>query len=798
MAAITAGAGRWEVVKKGRRPGGTGGGRGGGADRRTLGEANGVWKYDLTREYPPGPPPPGPELAPPGATEQLTSPGSSRREPSRILRFSGKRLISAKPVLWGLQGAAAPIQTTSTLYERGFEKIMKKQNKEQVPPPAAEPKKPSNKKQTKKVATLTNQNQKQGRFRSLEEALRAVTGRGSSAEGTGQEPERVSGNPSVWLKDLASYLNYKLQAPLSEPTLSQHTHAGRGFRSQHSCGGLSPRLPYSLVSRELRGIIRGLLAKAAGSLELFFDHCLFTMLQELDKTPGESLHGYRICIQAILQDKPKIATMNLGKVSSGWCLPLLLGSSVPGTAEVHQNRPAKCLTIMWALGQAGFANLTEGLKVWLGIMLPVLGIKSLSPFAIAYLDRLLLMHPNLTKGFGMIGPKDLFPLLDFAYMPNNSLTPSLQEQLCQLYPRLKVLAFGAKPESTLHTYFPSFLSRATPDCPPKMRKELLSSLTECLTVDPLSASVWRQLYPKHLSQSRQGVCFPHSLLLEHLLRSWERIPKKAQKSLQETIESFKLTNQELLRKGSCNNQDVVTCDTACKGLLQQARGFRLPWTRLLLLVLIFAIGFLCHDFRSHSSFQDSLSGRLLQSSGFLPAGQKACAKIYSYSLQGYSWLEETLPAWGSHLLTVVRPSLQLAWTHINATVSFLSAHGASHLVCLGDSLASLSQRIQLPEVLNQLLHSLRELLLLLYHSVLLPVWHLLLEALAQAQQHCHPGVQRSGDLGLREDTAQRGCPLDLALPTGQHGGFPGLGTCYDIPAIGTASLATGLCLRRAI
>lgn len=33
------------------------------------------------------------------------------------------------------------------------------------------------------------------------------------------------------------------------------------------------------------------------------------------------------------------------------------------------------------------------------------------------------IHPNLTKGFGTIGPKDFFPLLDFAYMPNNSLTP---------------------------------------------------------------------------------------------------------------------------------------------------------------------------------------------------------------------------------------------------------------------------------------------------------------------------------------------------------------------------------------
>ncbi|XP_065438448.1 transmembrane protein 214 [Chrysemys picta bellii] len=245
-------------------------------------------------------------------------------------------------------------------------------------------------------------------------------------------------NPSVWVKDLAGYLNYKLQTPRSDPTLSQHT----------------PDYPYSLVNKELRSIIKSLLVKASSVLELFFDHCIYTMLQELDKTPGESLHGYRICIQAVVLDKPKMATVNLGKYL--------------GLLRSHQNRPMKCLTIMWALGQAGFTDLTEGLKVWLGIMLPVLGIKSLSPYAIAYLDRLLMTHANLTKGFGMIGPKDFFPLLDFAFMPNNSLSPSLQEQLRQLYPRLKVLAFGAKPETTLHTYFPSFLSRATPNCPADM------------------------------------------------------------------------------------------------------------------------------------------------------------------------------------------------------------------------------------------------------------------------------------------------------------------------------------------
>lgn len=55
------------------------------------------------------------------------------------------------------------------------------------------------------------------------------------------------------------------------------------------------------------------------------------------------------------------------------------------------------------------------------------------------------------------------------------LVLSLQEQLRRLYPRLKVLAFGAKPESTLHTYLPSFLSRATPHCPDDMKREVSSA-----------------------------------------------------------------------------------------------------------------------------------------------------------------------------------------------------------------------------------------------------------------------------------------------------------------------------------
>uniref|UniRef100_A0AAY4CJJ4 Transmembrane protein 214 n=1 Tax=Denticeps clupeoides TaxID=299321 RepID=A0AAY4CJJ4_9TELE len=378
-----------------------------------------------------------------------------------------------------------PVKMSESIFE-SFEKIAKKQNKEQVPPVSEAPQKKQNQGKPNKKPPSSNP-PKPSHFKSLEEAMKAL-----DVSELKQQLEKSQSmfpeNPSVWLKDLAGYLNYKLPAPDSDPTLCTYAHD----------------YPYSLAGKELRSVIKGLLGKCSDCFQDFFDHCVLTMLRELDRQPGDSLHGYRICIQAIMHDKPKIATVNLAEH-----LELL---------RSHQNRPLKCLTIMWALGQAGFYDLSQGLKVWLGIMLPVLGVKSLSAYAIAYLERLLLLHANLTKGFGIMGPKEFFPLLDFAYMPKNSLSPSLQEQLRRLYPRLKVLAFGAKPESLLHTYFPSFLSRATPHCPDTMKKELLISLTECLSVDAQTLGVWRQLYTKYLSQSRmRGQGFPWTRLLLAML-----------------------------------------------------------------------------------------------------------------------------------------------------------------------------------------------------------------------------------------------------------------------------------------
>uniref|UniRef100_A0A6Q2YGB0 Transmembrane protein 214 n=1 Tax=Esox lucius TaxID=8010 RepID=A0A6Q2YGB0_ESOLU len=524
-----------------------------------------------------------------------------------------------------------PLVTSDTLFE-GFEKMGKKHNKEQVPPAESSNKKSSAGKQKPKAPLSSSPTH--GAHKTLEEAFNALNV-SELKQQLARSQTLFPDNPSVWVKDLAGYLNHHLNAPETEPTLSSYAHD----------------YPYCLAGKELKTVVKALIGRCSDSLQDFFDHCVYTMLRELDKPIGDPLHGYRVCIQAILQDRPRIATQNLPEY-------LELLRSV-------QNRPVKCLTIMWSLGQSGFYDLSQGLRVWLGIMLPVLGVKALSSYAIAYLERLLLLHANLTKGFGIMGPKEFFPLLDFAYMPKNALSPSLQEQLRGLYPRLKVLAFGAKPETTLHTYLPSFLSRATPNCPDDMKRELLSSMVECVSVDQQSLGVWRQLYTKHLPQSR----YTHSLTHTHTHNFTQNTCR---------IQSFKVTNEEL--KDSANSVHLQECNTLCH-MKMSSGGF--PWAKLLMALLVFTACFITHDIRSHGSFTDSITAKYLHSSGVTGVSQQAWSKVILYSQQGFSWLETNAPYYYSEGARVLGPAMEHAWVRTKEAVVYISQLTAQLLAWIG-------------------------------------------------------------------------------------------------------------------
>ncbi|XP_061843202.2 transmembrane protein 214 isoform X1 [Nerophis lumbriciformis] len=588
-----------------------------------------------------------------------------------------------------------PVRMSETLFE-SLEKIGKKQNKEQVPPPGEPPNKKSfslSKPAKKSPSSSSSSPATKATHKTLEDAFKALD-ISDLKQQLANSQTLFPKNPSVWLKDLAGYLNLKLTAPETEPTLSSYAHD----------------YPYCLSGKELKTVIKGLIGRCSDILPDFFDHCVYTMLRELDRQSGEPLHGYRVCIQAVLQDKPKLATQNL---------PEYLES-----LRSVQTHPVKCLTIMWALGQAGFYDLSQGLRVWLGIMLPVLGVKSLSSYAIAYLERLLLLHANLTKGFGIMGPKEFFPLLDFAYMPKNALSSSLQEQLRRLYPRLKALAFGAKPESTLHTYLPSFLSRATPHCPEDMKKELLGSMTECLCVDVQSLGVWRQLYTKHLAQS--------SLLLNHLLSCWKTLSPKLRKNLQETIQSFKVTNDEMREKNQ--SQDLHECNNLCQSIQVKMRGRGFPWSKLLMVLLVFVAGFIAHDVRSHGSFSDSVTAKHLHSSGVTSVSQQAWSRVTVYSKQGISWLETNTPYYYSEGVRVLGPVFKQGLEKTQTAAVVISERTTQGVLWVKENLPLLIEWVKThtPDSVFQALAYLKELLIFIHRNYIAPTLAFLFDLFERA------------------------------------------------------------------
>lgn len=68
---------------------------------------------------------------------------------------------------------------------------------------------------------------------------------------------------------------------------------------------MSPDYPYCLTGKELKGVIKGLIARCGDILPDLFDHCVYTMLRELDRQSGKSKssHGGLEVVCAVNEDR---------------------------------------------------------------------------------------------------------------------------------------------------------------------------------------------------------------------------------------------------------------------------------------------------------------------------------------------------------------------------------------------------------------------------------------------------------------------------------------------------------------
>ncbi|CAL1289333.1 unnamed protein product [Larinioides sclopetarius] len=427
-------------------------------------------------------------------------------------------------------------------------------------------------------------------------------------------------SPLLWLKDLTSFLNIKLDISVEDLTFSSKP---LGY-------------PSMLLNKKVYKQIMGILNKCTPQmLQIFYEFCLQNMVQDILK--GLHTMGYRIMLQSIANEMPSVALGNLSK-----CVELCTS---------HQNRQNICLSVLWAAGQAGNNNIEAGFRVWIDLMFPLIGAKNCTSYAVDYLEKLI-SGVDVTKcDKSLLSVRDLFPVLDFIF--SKELVKSVQKRLIAVYPTLKTLSYGPDPENVLRNYFPSYLRRLEPQCPQPLKEEIFSSLVYCLEKDTRCYSIWRQLYTKHFVQSK--------LLISHLNDQWDKMPAKFPKRcLRDTLSVFQVTNEELLTSSKKNFQDIEECILINKELLSKLNAGAFSWPRFILLFILIVSSVLTVDILNHGSFADSCTGKFMKDSGLLVICVQAGEKLKYFYEKVQNLSEKYIPILATWFHNTLLPALDLA------------------------------------------------------------------------------------------------------------------------------------------
>ncbi|XP_013399368.1 transmembrane protein 214-B [Lingula anatina] len=529
---------------------------------------------------------------------------------------------------------AAPLKESATIYDAFVEKERKRQEKmsgkEQVKPSGDG----GNKRSSQiPVSKKKQQNgHRQQAPMTLDEALVKIDKSELELILT-KDQATFPENPSVWLKDIASFINLKLEnVEEKDPVFADQPKD----------------YPVCKLPKNLRSLLMNTLNQCSNqTLEIFWDHCIQSMVADMGK--GLSTFGYRIFIQLMAQSKPAIP---LGQLKKN--LELMKG---------NKSRTLRCLSIMWALGQTGHTDFRCGLKVWLELMMPMTGMKTLAGYAVDYLEMLFKNHKDLSSASSVIGFKEFFPVLDLIYS-TGTLQAHQQSRLLAIYPKIKTLAFGKTPQNSLRHFFPSFLSRLGGSSSPALKKELLSCLISCLSTDKQCYSVWMQMYTKHLSQS--------SILLEHILNNWPLVSRSLEKKLlKETIRAFTITNEELAQQGKTSMEGYKNLPVVCKQLLQKMTSSGFPWMLLFLLTFGSLGAVIAFDIYSSGGFEGSRTEGILKNTGILAFSEQVWNRTQLYASKLSQWLSENVPYYWAQLCAVTGPYFSLLWEKIQIFWTFL-------------------------------------------------------------------------------------------------------------------------------
>ncbi|XP_075217451.1 transmembrane protein 214 isoform X2 [Lycorma delicatula] len=430
--------------------------------------------------------------------------------------------------------------------------------------------------------------------------------------------ENFKSTPLVWLKGLASFLNVRLPV--------EHRENNFSTKSFEHPLCLLPSDMRNLIKREIKEVYESY----PNVIQLLFDYCLTSMAVDLAK--GSPVCGFKMLLQLLAAQYPSIAVANVDKY-------IALRNS-------YQNKQAIGISILWALGQGGFKDLSVGLKVWQNVMLPVCEMRSYTRYVLDYIKVLLARH-STSKA---LGSEQYFSIIDSIYSPDLRIPNPASVELRSHTKQLREIACNLQPDKKLHTYFVPLTERIGSSTNP-LKDDLVRFSVSCLTNDHQTFSIWKDLYADNLPQS--------ACVLKNLNSDWnsviEKVPKKL---LIETLTSFKSINDSMIRKNQ-KGAGLQDCTRLCEALLKKMSSQRssFPVSKFILIIFLSLGAIVYFDVTNHGSFKASSTGRFTKDIGIYPHVESAIKHSKIYFDRSYDWGVKNIPVYYKKTVEVSKPYL---------------------------------------------------------------------------------------------------------------------------------------------
>ncbi|KAE8748008.1 hypothetical protein FOCC_FOCC005203 [Frankliniella occidentalis] len=423
--------------------------------------------------------------------------------------------------------------------------------------------------------------------------------------------------PLLWLRTIDNYLDSIINVEISDPTFSSKNH----------------EYPLCLMPSALRSALQEALGLAGESnLQTYFEILLTNLAQEMTK--GSHAVGTRLLLQFIATSYPKIAVEAVPK-----CLSL---------QNSYKNRKPIWLSILWAMGQAGFRDLSVGLKVWQEVMLPVLELRNYSQFVLEYLTRLLGRH----AAGPALSVNEYLTALDAILRPNAPVSNQVTDALYRQSRVLRKIAVNATPDAKLNLFFKPLMERLSLADTDAYKQEILEFLFLCVCEDEQSFSTWKQLYSTHILES--------AALLQHIESKWNASKAKLAKKSFKVFIDFTVKTNASLQDSKPKIRGLEDCRKICQSISAKMAVKKSSYLSLItFLVLLMVGGAVLYDVKLHGSFKASSTGRVLEDIGALHYGNIALEQAKIYTQKGVVWTRENAPIYYATAVDVSKPYLEL-------------------------------------------------------------------------------------------------------------------------------------------